>query len=144
MMKKLAYDDKKSFLAKIEELMKSGISANDISLVTPYHVHEVEEILNLKPSKLRFFALLGALSGTIIGFAVTIYTALDWPLITSGKPLISIPPFIIIAFALTILSGSLVSFAGFLILSKLPDVHGITSGEDSENQFVILIDKEDA
>jgi len=144
MMKKFVFDDKKSFLAKIKELVKSGVSAKDINLVTPYHVHEVEEILKLKPSKLRFFALLGALSGTIIGFAITIYTALDWPLITSGKPLISIPPFIIIAFALTILFGSLVSFTGFLILSRLPDVHGITSEEDSDNQFVILIDKEDA
>ncbi len=142
-MKKYAFDKKEPFLNKLTGIVQTGVSKETISVVTPYHVHEVDEILELPPSKLRFFALIGAVAGTLSGFAFTIYTALDWPINTSGKPLIAIPPFIIIAFALTILFGSLISFAGFLILSRLPSLHGIMTEEEYGNKFVILIDKEE-
>jgi len=141
MTEKLTFTDKHDFLNKLEDLIHSGVTQKELSVVTPYHVHEVEEVLKLAPSKLRFFALIGALAGAITGFAFTIFTALHWKLMTSGKPIISIPPFIIIAFALTILFGSLISFAGFLILSKLPSLKNISSPEEYGNQFVILIDQ---
>jgi hypothetical protein len=66
---------------------------------------------------------------------------LSWPLIVGGKPIVSIPPFIIIAFALTILFGSLSTFLGFLILSRLPSIRTLRSGEDYGNAFVILIEE---
>ncbi len=141
-MEKFAFNDKTSFLKKLKELTDTGISKKKIATYTPYHVHEVEEMLHPQPSKLRFFALSGALMGTITGFAFTIFTVFQWPIITSGKPLVSTPPFIIIAFALTILFGSLISVAGFLILSALPSPKNISSPEEYGNQFVILIDKE--
>ncbi|UCE06302.1 MAG: DUF3341 domain-containing protein [bacterium] len=142
-MEKFTYDDKTDFLTKLKELINSDVSKKKISTFTPYHVHEVEEMLKLPQSKLRIFALFGALLGTIAGFAFTIFTVFHWPLITSGKPLISIPPFIIIAFALTILFGSLISFTGFLILSSLPSPKNIATPEEYGNQFVILIDKKE-
>ncbi len=140
MSQKFTFADKHDFLNKLEQLIHSGISPQQVSVVMPYHVHEVDELLNLPPSPLRFFALIGAITGTVTGFAFTIFTALHYKLITSGKPLISIPPFIIIAFALTILFGSLISFAGFLILSKLPSPKSIAAPEDYGNQFVIVVD----
>jgi len=141
MTEKLTFTDKHDFLKKLEALIHSGVAQQQLSVVMPYHVHEVEELLKLPPSKLRFFALIGALAGAITGFAFTIFTALHWKLMTSGKPIISIPPFIIIAFALTILFGSLISFAGFLILSRLPSPKNISSPEEYGNQFVILVDQ---
>lgn len=140
MSQKFTFTDKHDFLNKLEQLIHSGTAPQQVSVVMPYHVHEVDELLQVPPSKLRFFALIGAITGTLTGFAFTIFTALHYKLITSGKPLISIPPFIIIAFALTILFGSLISFAGFLILSKLPSPKSIAAPEDYGNQFVILVD----
>ncbi len=140
MSQKFTFSDKHDFLNKLEQLIHSGISPQQVSVVMPYHVHEVDELLKLPPSPLRFFALIGAITGTVTGFAFTIFTALHYKLITSGKPLISIPPFIIIAFALTILFGSLISFVGFLILSKLPSPKSIAAPEDYGNQFVIVVD----
>ncbi|MDZ7333384.1 MAG: DUF3341 domain-containing protein [candidate division KSB1 bacterium] len=140
MSEKWTFTDKHDFLNKLEQLISSGISPQKISVVMPYHVHEVEELLKLPPSKMRFFALIGAMTGTVTGFAFTIFTALHYKIITSGKPLISVPPFIIIAFALTILFGSLISFAGFLILSKLPSPRSIAAPEDYGNQFVIVVE----
>ena len=60
------------------------------------------------------------LLGCFAGFALPIYTVLDWPLITGGKPLISIPPFVVIAFELTILFSAIAGVIGFLGLSGLP------------------------
>ena len=45
-------------------------------------------------------------------------------MITGGKPLISIPPFVVIAFELTILLGAIGGMIGFLVLSGLPRVFG--------------------
>jgi len=139
-MEKFAFDDQAGFLNKLKQLIDSGVSAKKISVFMPYHVHGVEEVLELHQSGVRFFALFGALLGTIAGFAFTIFTVYHWPIITSGKPLISIPPFIIIAFATTILIGSLITFGGFLILSALPSPKNIVSTEEYGNQFVILVE----
>ena len=139
-MEKFAFDDQTGFLNKLKDLVDTGVSAKKISVFMPYHVHGIEEVLKLPPSGVRFFALFGALTGIILGLAFTIFTVYHWPLITSGKPLISIPPFIIIAFATTILIGSLITFAGFLILSALPSPKSIATPEEYGNQFVILVD----
>ena len=39
---------------------------------------------------------------------------------TSGKPIVSIPPFVIIAFELTILFGGLATLLGMLVNARLP------------------------
>jgi hypothetical protein len=139
------YKDQSKFLHKLEALVGEGVATQAITVVSPYHVHEVDEILDVRPSRLKFFTFFGALSGTITGFAFTIYTVLRWPfLITGGKPLVSIPPFIIIAFELTILFGVISTFLGFLILSKLASPKRIISPIECENDFMIIVNGGDA
>jgi molybdopterin-containing oxidoreductase family membrane subunit len=89
---------------------------------TPVPVEEIEEeIEHIRPlSKVRFFTLIGALTGTTTGFFLTIWTSLKWDLITGGKAPVSIPPFIIIGFELTILFGGLATLLALLVLGRLP------------------------
>lgn len=136
----MVFEGKEKFLERLRGLVQEGVPVERIRVITPFGVPEVEEILPGKRSKVRFFALVGAASGTVTGFAFTILTSLSWPLIVGGKPIVSIPPFIIIAFALTILFGALSAFAGFLLLSRLPSLRGIRSGEEHGNTFVILVE----
>ena len=140
--KKYAYDNKQEFLEKLTELIESGIPRRYIAMFTPYPVHEVDDILNHPQSKLRYFTLIGAISGLLTGLLFTTLTSLAWPLIGGGKPIVSIPAFIIIAFELTILFGALFSFTGFLILSKLPGIKQIVSPEEYGNQFIIQLESE--
>ncbi len=140
MKNRYAFDDKHRFLEKLEELIKNGISPQNINIFTPYPVHEAEDVLKIKTSPLRFFTLLGALLGLIFGFFFTIWTSLDWPIIRGGKPIVAIPAFIIITFELTVLFGGVVSFIGYLFLSKLPHVSRIITPEEYGNQFVIEIE----
>ena len=135
------FEDREQFLEALRRLVREGVPGERIRVITPFGVPEVEEILPGKRSKVRFFALVGAASGTVTGFAFTILTSLSWPLIVGGKPVVSLPPFLIIAFALTILFGALSTFAGFLLLSRLPSLRGIRSEEQYGNAFVILVDE---
>ena len=136
----MVFEEKEKFLERLRGLVQEGVPGERIRVITPFGVPEVEEILPRGRSKVRFFALVGAASGTVTGFAFTILTSLSWPLIVGGKPIVSIPPFIIIAFALTILFGALSTFAGFLLLSRLPSPRGIRSEVEYGNAFVILVE----
>jgi hypothetical protein len=140
MADRMVFEDREQFLEGLRRLVQEGVPGERIRVITPFGVPEVEEILPGKRSKVRFFALVGAATGTVAGLAFTILTSLSWPLIIGGKPIVSLPPFIIIAFALTILFGALSTFAGFLLLSRLPSLRGIRSGEEYGNAFVILVE----
>lgn len=144
MSQKFAFDAKEDFLHQLHDLVQQGVARNRISLLLPYPLHEVDEILRPIPSRLRFFTLIGAVTGLITGLLFTILTSLDWPLIGGGKPILSLPAFVIVAFELTILFGGLLSFLGFLILARLPGLQQIIAPQESGNQFVILIEAEEA
>jgi hypothetical protein len=107
-------------LQAIRDLRAKGFS--DLTVYTPIPVEEIEhEVEKVRPlSKVRLFTLVGALTGTATGFFLTIWSSLKWELVTGGKAPVSIPPFVIIAFELTILLGGLASALAILVLGQLP------------------------
>ncbi|MGZ9148634.1 MAG: quinol:electron acceptor oxidoreductase subunit ActD [Candidatus Deferrimicrobiaceae bacterium] len=105
MAEPMIFHEKEEFLEALRRLVREGVAKERIRVITPFSVTEVEEILPRMPSQVKVFALAGAASGTVAGFAFTILTTLSWPLIVGGKPIVSIPPFIIIAFAPRSCSG---------------------------------------
>jgi len=109
----------------IRELRTKGFQS--VSTYSPVPVEEIEEALTgygLPKSPVRLFTLVGAITGTASGFALTIWSSLKWNLITGGKPVVSIPPFVIIAFELTILLGGLCTLLGLLVTARLPRFRG--------------------
>jgi len=107
-------------LQAIRDLRAKGFG--DLTVYTPVPVEEIEEeVERVRPvSAVRFFTLVGGLTGTATGFFLTIWTSLKWELLTGGKAVVSIPPFVIIAFELTILFGGLASALAILVLGRLP------------------------
>lgn len=102
----------------IRQLRREGFL--DLVTYSPVPDHEIEAALERPPSPVRFFTLTGAILGCVAGFALTIGTSLAWPLLTSGKPIVSLPPFVVIAFETTILFGALGNLLGFLLCARLP------------------------
>lgn len=102
----------------IDRLREKGMK--DIVVFTPVPRHELEHALHAPQSPVRLFTLVGGLTGAAAGFALTVWTSLDWPLVTGGKPIISIPPFVIIGFEMTILFGALATVLGFMVNAWLP------------------------
>ena len=102
----------------IERLKAAGL--HRIVTFSPMPSHDLEHALHPDQSPVRMFTLVGGLTGAATGFALPTLTSLDWPLVTGGKPIISIPPMVIIAFELTILFAALSTVAGLFINARLP------------------------
>lgn len=143
MREEFVFNCEEEFCAKLREFAQSGVTHERITTFTPYFVHETDEIIHAPKSKLKFFTLFGAILGFFTGMGLTIYTVLSWPLITGGKPFISLPPFLIIGFELTILFGGLISALGFFIFARLPRMQDMVPDKEYGNQFVIVVEKED-
>lgn len=142
MARQLFFDDQQTFLQQLEQLLKDGTPREQLDVRTPYHLSEVETLLAQPPSKLPLFALGGALAGFGGGFLLAALTSLDWPIITGGKPVVAIPPFLLIGYLMTILIGSLASFAGFLLLARLPRIEALVEEQDFDSRFIITITDE--
>jgi hypothetical protein len=102
----------------VENLRAAGMRR--IVTFSPMPSHELEHALHPPQSSVRLFTLVGGLTGAATGFALPTWTSLDWPLVTGGKPIIAIPPMVVIAFELTILFGALSTIAGLFINARLP------------------------
>ena len=102
--------------------------------------HEIEEALDQSVSPVRLFTLIGGLTGCAAGFGMTIWMSLDWPLIVGGKTIASIPPYVVIAFELTILLGALSTVAAVAVLSVLMGKRGIAyDPRYSDDQIGIFV-----
>lgn len=102
----------------INKLRAAGLRR--IVTFSPMPSHDLEHALHPPQSPVRMFTLIGGLTGAATGFALPTWTSLDWPLVTGGKPIISIPPMLIIAFELMILFAALSTVAGLFINARLP------------------------
>ena len=106
----------------IRELKASGFK--DLTVYSAAPNHEIDAAIGDPVSNVRLFTLVGGMIGCAAGFGTTIWMSKDWPLLTGGKPIGAIPPFVAIGFELTILIGSLVTVAGIIILSAMKSLKG--------------------
>lgn len=109
-----------STVEAIEELRGAGFT--EVAAFSPMPEHHLEDALGYGESPVRIFTLAGGLIGAAGGLAITIFTAMDWPLVTGGKPIVSIPPFIIPIFEMTILFGALATLIGLFINMRVPNL----------------------
>ena len=104
----------------IDGIKRSGHS--DFAVTAPLPRHEIEELIyEGEPSPVRWFTLTGAVFGGTMGFSLCSITHLNWPMIIpAGKPLVSIPAFVVITFEATVLFGCLFTLIGLLYHCRLP------------------------
>jgi hypothetical protein len=86
----------------------------DFTVYTPAPNHEISDAVGHRVSPVRLWTLIGGLAGCASGFAMTLWMSYDYPIVVGGKPLGSIPPYVVIAFELTILLGALSTIAGLI------------------------------
>lgn len=89
----------------------------DLTVYSAAPNHELEAALQHRVSGVRMFTLLGGLLGCASGFGMTLWMSYDWPVLVGGKPIGAIPPYVVLAFELTILFGSLFTVAGIATLA---------------------------
>ena len=85
-------------------------------MISPCPRHEIDPALGNPRTILPWIALFFGALGCFIGYSLPAWTASDWVLPVSGKPILAIPPFTIIGFELTILFTTIHTLAGIAIL----------------------------
>lgn len=112
------YDTQTGTREAIEALRAEGFE--DMEVYSPIPAPELEEALDIDTSPVRRWALLGGMIGCLTGLLLTSGTSLAYPLVTQGKPIVSMPPFIVIMFELTILLTGIFALVGMLVHARKP------------------------
>ena len=103
----------------VEALEEKGFSDHEYEILTaiPYP----EGTFGGKPTKHRLyiFPFIGAVCGFSAALLLTIGTQLFPPLVTGGKPILSIPPMILIMFEGTMLGAILFTVIGVIFEARL-------------------------
>lgn len=104
----------------VQALRQSG--HRNIAVISPVPHHEIEHAMEQGPSLVRWVTFIGGVLGATGGMALCIYSVISYPLVTGGKELVSIPPFIIPTYESMILVGGLANLIGMLALGRLPHI----------------------
>jgi molybdopterin-containing oxidoreductase family membrane subunit len=94
---------------------------------SPVPSRRIMDALKLKKSRVGWFTLAGGVMGFLAGFSLAIFTSVQWNLIVSGKPIVSLIPFFIVGFEFTILFSVFGNVIGLLVCARLPDYRGLNN-----------------
>ena len=128
-----------SVVDTLKKLKANGYE--NLRVFSPVPNHEIEEEIDLPTSPIRYFTLFGGLLGAITGFAFTIITSQAYPIPVSAKPIVSIPPYMVIVFELTVLFGGLSTFIGLLINSFVRNRASVSMYDPrfSDDKFGVMV-----
>ncbi len=136
------FTDEGKLLAATKALRDQAIPIADV--FTPYAVHGLDDAMGLRRSRLPVVTFLAGLVGLAIAMLLQCWTsAVDWPINVGGKPFMSIPAFIPVAFELTVLIGGLSTVLALFIRTglypgaKKPLAHP----KVTDNHFAIALEK---
>ena len=88
---------------------------------SPFPIHEIFDAMRLKDRRVPLLVLGGGIDGLLTGLGLQVWvSAFAYPLNIGGRPYLSWPMFVPVAFELTILFASLACVFGMFILNGLP------------------------
>jgi len=116
------FDKARDAVTELKMLDLKEMVVDEIELYSPIEHPEVEEILGEFHQPIQRFTFFGALTGALCAFLLV--AAAGQAMFTvqpqGGKPVIPIPPAIVITYEGTILFGVLCTLAAFFIYAGLP------------------------
>ncbi len=126
-----------------DSLQRMGIDDGDYDFLTgaPYP----EGAFGEKESshRLYVFPFVGALCGLTAGILLTSMTQMAYPLVTGGKPILSLPPMAIVTYEGTMLGAILFTVLGILFESRLPRPSlGLYDDRITEGYIGVLVECE--
>jgi hypothetical protein len=109
-----------ALIVALDDLRAAGFSGPDLNVLsgTPYPSGTFGE--EERPHHLFAFAFGGAGLGFLVGLLVTIGMQISYPMVTGGKPVLSIPPMLNVIYEGTLLGAIVFTFVGALLESRLP------------------------
>ena len=132
------FHDPESALAAAGQLKSEGFEG--LEIMSPIPIHGIDEVLGPKKSVIKRFTFFGGIFGALSGFLLAAGTAVLYLHPTGGRPIITIPPFLIITYEMTILCGILATVLGFLISARFPAIRErVYAPEAAVDKFVVAV-----
>jgi hypothetical protein len=97
-----------------------GAGYDELDVYSPIPAPELEEALGIHSSPVRRWALIGGITGCALGFLLPAGASLAYPMVTQGKPIVSVPVFIVIMFELTVLLTGIFALFSMLVHARKP------------------------
>ena len=135
------FQDPEQVAGAMTQLHDKGFPPEDIDIYSgsPYPEGSFSE--HEPETRLYMFPLIGALVGFALGLLWTAGTQISYPLVTGGKPLLSIPPMTIIMYENTMLGAIIFTVLGVLFESRLPRKNmGLYDTRITEGYIGIIVD----
>jgi len=105
-----------------EQARASGYRRMDA--YSPFPMEALSEAMDLPRSKVPLLALVGAVTGAVLGYGLQYWVSVvEYPMNIGGRPFHSWPAFIPVTFECAILSAGLFAVLGMLALNGLPMPH---------------------
>ena len=96
----------------------------EMEAFTPYPLPELDALLGIPRSPIRWWMLAGAVTGAVAAYGIQWWcTVVDYPLDVGGRPMHSAPAFIPITFELAVLGGALAGIVALLGYTRLPRLY---------------------
>lgn len=135
------FAEARPMLKAAAELRASGLKIVDAH--TPYALEEIEACIPEEKDRLSEACFAGGMLGLLLALAFQVWTsAVDWPLNVGGKPFVSLPALIPVAFEIAILFGALATLGVFLGRGRLGPgrVADPEFEPASDDRFVLVIE----
>jgi hypothetical protein len=115
---------------------------------SPFPIDGLSEAVGFAEPWTPLAFLLGGIAGAILGYAMQVYTSLDFPIDIGGRPTVAPPAFALITFEVTVLVSVLSGVATMLLRNGLPRLsHPLFDVETfhlaSVNRFFLVIEARD-
>lgn len=135
------FQDPQNVADAMGELKGNGFPVEDLDIYSGSPFPEGSFGEQEADHRLFVFPLVGALIGFAIGLLWTAGTQISYPLVTGGKPLLSIPPMTVIMYENTMLGAIIFTVLGVLFESRLPKRDlGLYDERITEGYIGLLVD----
>jgi hypothetical protein len=104
----------------VRRLMQDGIAASAIEAMSSQPIHGDAIVPHQQATKLRTWAFGGAAVGLLGGLSLALVSALNYPLVKGGMPIVSPWTASLITYETTMLGAVLGTFVGLLVELRLP------------------------
>ena len=114
------YTDPDAVQRAVDGLRSAGVAERELVVMSSEPFEEYEFSHRDSATWLHWIAGLGGVLGLTAGYWLTRTTQMLWPLKTSGMPIVSPWPNLIVIFEMTMLGAILATVVTLLITAKLP------------------------
>lgn len=141
------YDSAQALLEAAHRITAAGYRHFDCH--SPFPIHGMDEAMQLKRSPLGYMVGVAAFAAAGLALLLQGWTsAVDYPLIISGKPFFSYQAFVPVTFGLAVLAGALTAVFGMFALNRLPQFYHAIFHSDrfarvTDDGFFISIETRD-